>query len=386
MIYAIVGRPGSGKSYESVVYHILPAIKAGRRVVTNIPLKLDKIVDVFGKSALDLITVIDGKLNQYGSLDRPFGKANDYIEHCSPDDDNAPLFVVDEAHMVLPNRNIDSAILEYYSLHRHYGVDIILVTQNLRKIHRDIKAMVELTYYCAKNTAFGSDKTYVKKVKIADSTEVVNSEVRKLKPSYYGFYSSHTQSNSAISEAAASDIKPIWRTWPFYGAVICLLVGIAWTASSVYDFASGIDKEPSPHSASQHHPASTGSGSVSGSHVPAGRKPAFRQKSMPLDGFDLFVTGYAKQTLKTRKLEDMDFTKRTLYEFDIVYLDVFYDDKRVFSLKRHDLLELGYSFDRLSDCVYRLSAGATSKIVTCKEPSKPETFDRPADVIKSVSF
>lgn len=38
MIYAIVGRPRSGKSYESVVYHIIPAIQSGRKVITNIPL------------------------------------------------------------------------------------------------------------------------------------------------------------------------------------------------------------------------------------------------------------------------------------------------------------------------------------------------------------
>nr|MBF4348645.1 assembly protein [Vibrio anguillarum] len=40
MIYAIVGRPRSGKSYESVVYHIIPAIKAGRKVVTNVSLNI----------------------------------------------------------------------------------------------------------------------------------------------------------------------------------------------------------------------------------------------------------------------------------------------------------------------------------------------------------
>ncbi|MDF5473676.1 zonular occludens toxin domain-containing protein, partial [Vibrio parahaemolyticus] len=34
MIYAIAGRPGGGKTYEAVAYHIIPAIKEGRKVIT----------------------------------------------------------------------------------------------------------------------------------------------------------------------------------------------------------------------------------------------------------------------------------------------------------------------------------------------------------------
>ncbi|POB76042.1 zonular occludens toxin domain-containing protein, partial [Vibrio vulnificus] len=40
--------PGSGKSYESVVYHVIPALKDGRKVVTNLPLNLEHFKQVFG--------------------------------------------------------------------------------------------------------------------------------------------------------------------------------------------------------------------------------------------------------------------------------------------------------------------------------------------------
>ncbi|MCV5656111.1 hypothetical protein OFN54_32725, partial [Escherichia coli] len=75
-----------------------------------------------------------------------------------------PLYVVDEAHMSLPSRGLAAPILEWYSIHRHYGVDIILLTQNIRKVHRDIKDMIEVTYRCTKNTAMGSTSSYTKKV------------------------------------------------------------------------------------------------------------------------------------------------------------------------------------------------------------------------------
>jgi zona occludens toxin len=47
MINGLEGIPGSGKSYEAVVMHVLPALKAGRKVITNLPLLVDKF------SALD---------------------------------------------------------------------------------------------------------------------------------------------------------------------------------------------------------------------------------------------------------------------------------------------------------------------------------------------
>ena len=40
---AYVGRPGSGKSYAVVENQIMPALKAGIKVVTNIPLIMDEI-------------------------------------------------------------------------------------------------------------------------------------------------------------------------------------------------------------------------------------------------------------------------------------------------------------------------------------------------------
>ncbi|MFB9215678.1 zonular occludens toxin domain-containing protein, partial [Vibrio sinaloensis] len=56
MIFGLAGRPRSGKSYEAVVYHIIPAVKEGRKVITNIPLNIDKFKKIFGDKA-DLIEV-----------------------------------------------------------------------------------------------------------------------------------------------------------------------------------------------------------------------------------------------------------------------------------------------------------------------------------------
>lgn len=65
----IVGRPGSGKSYEAVAFHVIPAIKEGRRVVTNLPLMMDHLIAVFGEEVRDLVEVRqDGFSREHGAI------------------------------------------------------------------------------------------------------------------------------------------------------------------------------------------------------------------------------------------------------------------------------------------------------------------------------
>ncbi|WP_250637543.1 zonular occludens toxin domain-containing protein [Pseudomonas sp. TCU-HL1] len=47
----MLGQPGGGKSYESVAFHVIPAVvEQGRRVITNLPLALD-VWRVIGRAA-----------------------------------------------------------------------------------------------------------------------------------------------------------------------------------------------------------------------------------------------------------------------------------------------------------------------------------------------
>ena len=52
-IFGIEGKPGSGKSYEAVAYHVIESLKKGRKVITNLPLHLEHFVAVFGQDVVD---------------------------------------------------------------------------------------------------------------------------------------------------------------------------------------------------------------------------------------------------------------------------------------------------------------------------------------------
>ncbi|EGQ7813769.1 MULTISPECIES: zonular occludens toxin domain-containing protein [Vibrio] len=366
MIYAIAGRPGGGKTYEAVAYHIIPAIKDGRKVITNITLNIDWFVKIFGEHVRDLIKIVDGRLTDFGSTSRPFSQIGDYSDEWRNEKGQGPLYVVDEAHMSLPSRGLPAAILEWFSIHRHYGVDIILLTQNIRKVHRDIKDMIEVTYRCTKNTAMGSSNSYTKKVQDGCNGEVVNTSIRSYKSEYFPFYKSHSQSNKHVQEAQAKDIRPFWKRWPVIGTALLLGVGLpinimAWWPES--------EKAPEPvkqQNTNIEIPA--GTPTAQGTAAPAKKKP--KSDFGPLDGYDFFITGYAKQIALTTSLKSMGELNRDL-TFYKIYVDVYDGTDKLFSFNHLDLVKIGYQFEVLSDCVYRVTWEDSERIFTCGQREKP---------------
>ena len=164
MINAIVGRPGGGKTYESVKFFILPTIlNDKRKVVTNVPINLDHIAKIHGREYADLIHIVEGDFHSFGGS-RPFSNVDDFLKwnDWRNEQGQGVYFFIDEAHLSL-GRQCDNKTLEYLSMHRHYGHDLVLLTQNERKLNRDVKDMVEVCYRCTKMAAFGNDKKYIRK-------------------------------------------------------------------------------------------------------------------------------------------------------------------------------------------------------------------------------
>ena len=359
MINVITGRPGGGKSYEAVAFHILPALERGRKVITNLPLQLDMFVNIFGAEVLELIKVVDGQLNDFGSMDRPFSKHEDYLDDWKNELGQAPLYVVDECHMVLPNKKLDSKILEFYSLHRHYGIDITLITQNVRKMHKDIRDMIEIQYICQKNTALGSQYSYTRKVKQGVSGEVVNTSIRKYKSDYFRFYKSHTASNSAVQEDLAGDITPLWKRWPVIGAGIFFSIFIILI---LFIFLK--EKKEPVHKVPELQTIKT----VTKEEL---NKVDFKNPVHPLEKFTFFVTGQSKQFVRP-SYDGEEWPDQAL-NFYRVYMDVYENKKKLFSIDQHDLIKFGYSFKKITDCFYEIGYGDYVGLITCGEIVAPKT-------------
>ncbi|NAW64327.1 zonular occludens toxin domain-containing protein [Photobacterium halotolerans] len=373
MINLLIGRPGGGKSYEAVVYHIIPAVQAGRKVITNLPLNIAHFQSVFGDGVTELIKIIETDMSDHGNINRPFSKPEDYKDDWRNESGQGPLIVVDEAHLVLPISRTSVEVLEFLSLHRHHGVDILLITQSDRKIHKDVRDMVQLQYRCSKNTALGSEKTYTRKVQDGCRGEVVNTSQRTYKASYFPFYQSHTASNGAVSEATAADIKPIWQHWSFIGGAVCLVfvVGMFATGNVKSPLSAGVKEQPEPVKQLHIQP--------DGSPTPVPEVPAKKRTNgkHPLADFDLYVTGAARQiALRPDKTFDLDLS------FDVIYLEAYKDEMKQFAVNSKELRKLGYNIHAIGKCVYSLEYHDFDSIVVCNE-SRGLIQDGPLSTVTS---
>ena len=120
----IVGRPGSGKSYESVVYHVIPALKEGRKVVTNLPLNLEHFKQVFGDDVLELIDIREDRFDKANGVIKSLSRPEDFTqEEWQNEKGQGPLFVIDECDFQFPKtgrgKQAHESLLDLTLLHKY---------------------------------------------------------------------------------------------------------------------------------------------------------------------------------------------------------------------------------------------------------------------------
>ncbi|HAF2126518.1 TPA: zonular occludens toxin [Salmonella enterica] len=155
-ITAYIGTPGSGKSYEVVRSVIVPAVCAGRRIVTNVyGLSYEKIIEYCDRhkllkegSKLGEIVIVDNS-----RITEPFFypvKENQEKSFCQPGD----LIILDECHRFFTSeRTISNEARIFAAEHRHYAdsetsftCDLVLVNQGLSTLPRFLKERIEQTF------------------------------------------------------------------------------------------------------------------------------------------------------------------------------------------------------------------------------------------------
>lgn len=170
-INAYTGLMGSGKSFEVVANVILPAIKSGRRVVTNIAgISAEKIYAYFSKKDASLDAESLGEMVLCS--DEQIQLSNFFPDEKKPElvsvVQAGDLVVIDEAwrHWNRDKKLIDSH-MQFFRMHRHYthaatGVscDVALIFQSVCDVHRSVRDVIEMTVRTVKIKTLGLVKTY----------------------------------------------------------------------------------------------------------------------------------------------------------------------------------------------------------------------------------
>jgi zona occludens toxin len=148
MISLVTGTPGAGKTYLAV------------------NLIIDRYYEKIGgmwelKKAYKDYTVftnIDGLKLPHKSLDEIFEKTsfesffdNDYQKSFREKYPKC-IYILDECQRYLPYNYKNSKVIYYFDYHRHYSDEIILITQDIRKITPSVSTLVEFEYRAIKPT------------------------------------------------------------------------------------------------------------------------------------------------------------------------------------------------------------------------------------------
>lgn len=147
MISIYTGIPGSGKTYHAVT-QIINYIKAGRRVYTNIRgIKGEEIAKFLDWSIYEhLLYILD----------------DDEIKKCYLYLPNNSLLVLDEYQNIYPVTDyaVNTSAVNFFTTHRHKGIDVILITQSTSLGEKRLTALSEEYHDFRKLSFLGASNRY----------------------------------------------------------------------------------------------------------------------------------------------------------------------------------------------------------------------------------
>jgi len=145
MQVGLEGLPRSGKSYTCVKDHIIPALRAGRRVVSNIE----------GLNAVEIAKLIEKPVDEIQALLIHIENHEVRILH------EIVLFgdlvCVDECHSFWPldRKPLSDDAVQFFAMHGHMNLDIVLMTQLFSEVHRSVVARLERKNSYTKKSVIG---------------------------------------------------------------------------------------------------------------------------------------------------------------------------------------------------------------------------------------
>jgi zona occludens toxin (predicted ATPase) len=193
MIELYEGVPGSGKSYHAVAEKFLPWVRQGRRLYIY--------VDGIYLDRLALFTGIPvQQLEQQITVWKDASEVLLAFPHVEP----GSAVIIDEAQTVFRSmQKVEPGLLRWLETHRHYGVDILLMSQDFRQMSQGVTRLIEATVKFRKLAFVGLSNRYQGKVRgNPEDNETIRAIVGTYSPSIYAYYSSYAA--TAIREEKRS--------------------------------------------------------------------------------------------------------------------------------------------------------------------------------------
>ena len=408
MINALEGIPGSGKSYEAVAFHVLANLAKGRLVVTNLPLLVDMfaainpdyrqlielrvrplpvrgtwdaervIVDEHGNMSGEAFELFEDGHTEPAPLGaKPFGHVWDFYHPWKDKHGRGPVFIIDECHNALPRTGTPDFVVQWFKLHRHFNVDVLLMTQKFRGMNQDIADLIAMLVKCRKADILGRADHYIRKVHSGYRGAVISTEERKYKPEYFVLYKSHTQGNS-VAESAAQDVSPFIVKFNRFKWGVFALAAVAtiWAFWPEPDKPKTAAKRPAVASLAQASGAGQGITRAVSDPVNTVTSMVGKQASDQPTGVNEFPEPYGLKGLHV--VGQITMKGRTVY-----VLAVSQNGMQITTVTSSELQEIGYKWKALTDCAASLQWKEKVRALTCDSPQITIALQRTAPAVNS---
>jgi zona occludens toxin len=266
---AYVGLPRAGKSYEVVTQVILPALRQGRRVVSNIAgLNYEAFCSILYSEGISQDKIGTILHIEHDAVKDPNFWRTDFDNAAGTQTVIQPgdLVALDEIWRFWKKRgDIQPRCMNFMRMHGHMShpitgltCEIALITQSIRDINENIRDVIQETFQCIKNTKLGSEKSYIVQIYQRGSTAKVDA-IRTLPPRFYKseffpLYKSHSQHKEGDAQAQeknpdtrSSILKGAFFTVVIPAALVCGAIGVWW----LWGFFHPVPVEPVPESTAQ---------------------------------------------------------------------------------------------------------------------------------------
>lgn len=254
MIVFHEGLPGAGKSYEAVLSFIVPALKEGKHVYTNIRgVDSDAVARHLGIAPVFLrdrlhVTSPDASEDEALQSDTAHIERQKSFFLASGTD---CLIVWDEIQDFFPSQRapVTAQWSEFVAAHRHKSRHIVLMGQDVRDVHPIWRRRVEQLIRFRKLTMIGKGNGYrwdIFQNKGGDKWEKMDGGFRRYDPRVFALYQSIRGDQKSHSLLKHEKSNPLARSWALRFGVPAFLVAFCLGIYTVIGIFSGDGFTPVP--------------------------------------------------------------------------------------------------------------------------------------------
>jgi len=267
-VTALAGLPGGGKSYMAVELFVLPALREGRKIMTNVPLLMDAVNRDFPGARVVLWDSID-------AID-----FDDVGDGC--------LLMLDEVWRLWPQgksaKSIPVSELAVIKEHRHRSdsngrsMDVVLICQDTGDIAAPIRGMIETTIISTKHLDLGVENAYRRdfyrgavKGQEGSKQSLIRSENGTYKVSVYQYYKTHMGAMEGIKPDEKRTVRTsVFGSLRFKAGVVFFVLALGaffYSANRTVSYVTDVTTKKPAQVVGLSDPS--GSGGVVGEQIPS---------------------------------------------------------------------------------------------------------------------